>query len=60
MTGSARIADAFIREMTNFAKNTPFEIGQIETASKQLLAFGIDIQDVLPDMKMLGDIASGV
>lgn len=60
MTGSARIADAFIREMTQFAKTTPFEIWQIETASKQLLAFGIEVQNVLPTMKMLWDVASGV
>jgi hypothetical protein len=26
MTGSARVADAFIREMTAFAATTPFEI----------------------------------
>lgn len=26
MTGDARIADAFIREMSQFAKTTPFEI----------------------------------
>lgn len=60
MTGDARIADAFIREMTAFAKTTPFEIGQLETASKQLLAYGIEVQNVLPSLKMLGDISAGV
>lgn len=60
MTGSARIADAFIREMTQFAKTTPFEIWQIETASKQLLAYGIEVQNVLPTMKMLWDVAAWV
>lgn len=60
MTGDARIADAFIREMTQFAKTTPFEIGQLETASKQLLAYGFEIENILPTLKAMGDIASGV
>lgn len=60
MTGDARIADAFIREMTDFAKTTPFEIGNLETASKQLLAYGFEVQNVIPTMKMMGDISAGV
>jgi tape measure domain-containing protein len=60
MTGSARVADAFIREMTAFAKTTPFEIDQVETASKQLLAYWFAVQDVIPNLRMLGDISAGI
>lgn len=60
MTWSAKVADAFIKEMTQFAKTTPFEIWQLETASKQLLAFWFDVREVLPNLKTLWDIAAWV
>lgn len=60
MTWSARIADAFIREMTNFAKTTPFEIWDLEVQSKRLLAYWFEIQEILPTLTTLGNIASWV
>lgn len=60
MTWSGRIADAFIREMVQFAKTTPFELTQLETASKQLLAFWFNVSEVLPNLKNLWDIAAWV
>jgi tape measure domain-containing protein len=60
MLGSAEKADGFIREMTTFAKTTPFELTGVEQASKQLLAYGFAQEEVLPNLKALGDIAAGV
>ena len=60
MLGSAQKANAFIKDLTDFAKRTPFEMKGLEDASKKLLAFGIDAKNVLPDLKALGDIAAGV
>lgn len=60
MLGSGQAADKFIRDLTDFAKRTPFEMKGLEDASKKLLAFGIESKNVIPDLKSLGDIAAGV
>lgn len=60
MIGSAKEADSFVKDMIAFAAKTPFEIKGLETASKQLLAYGFNQKDVLPNLKNLGDIAAGV
>lgn len=60
MLGSAEKADAFVRDLIDFAKKTPFELQGLQDASKQLLAFGFTQNEVIPNLKALGDIASGV
>uniref|UniRef100_UPI002B1DFA00 tape measure protein n=1 Tax=Pseudomonas atacamensis TaxID=2565368 RepID=UPI002B1DFA00 len=50
----------FTKELTKFAASTPFELKGLETASKQLLAYGFEQKQVLPNLKALGDIAAGV
>lgn len=60
MIGSAKEADSFVKDMISFAAKTPFEIKGLETASKQLLAYGFNQKEVLPNLKNLGDIAAGV
>jgi tape measure domain-containing protein len=60
MLGSAENAAVFIEDLIQFAKTTPFELRGLETASKQLLAYGFQQEEVLPNLKALGDIASGV
>jgi tape measure domain-containing protein len=60
MLGSAQQADAFIRKLNDFAKTTPFELKNLETASKQLLAYGSSADDVFTQLRSLGNIASGV
>lgn len=60
MLGSAEKANKMIKDLTNFAKTTPFELKGLETASKQLLAYGFTQEELLPRLKDLGDIAAGV
>lgn len=60
MLGSAEKAKKFYGDLVNFAAKTPFELKGLETASKQLLAYGFEQEQVLPNLKALGDIASGV
>lgn len=60
MLGSAEKADAFIKDLVNFARTTPFELKGLEQSAKQLLAYGFAQEEVLPNLKALGDIASGV
>lgn len=60
MLGSAEKANVFIKDLVNFAKTTPFELKGLEQASKQLLAYGFTQEEVLPNLKALGDITAGV
>jgi len=60
MLGSAAQADTFIKQLVQFAKTTPFTLTGLEDSAKQLLAYGIEQKDVLPNLKALGDIAAGV
>jgi len=60
MLGTATQASEFTRDLIEFAKKTPFELTGLRQASQQLLAYGFAQEEVLPNLKALGDIASGV
>ncbi len=60
MLGSAKEADKLLKELADFASKTPFTITGIEANAKQLLAMGIEVEDLLPTLKTLGDISSGL
>ena len=60
MLGSAEKADVFIKDLVQFAKTTPFELRGLEESSKKLLAFGFAQEEVIPNLKVLGDITAGV
>jgi tape measure domain-containing protein len=60
MLGSAETARQVLGDLARFAAKTPFEIRQLEEASKRLLAYGTTAEDLLPTLKMLGDISAGV
>lgn len=60
MLGSAEEADKMLRNLADFAKKTPFELQGIEQNAKMLLAMGASSEEVIPELKMLGDISSGL
>lgn len=60
LTGSVELGQKKLKELTDFASKTPFEIPQILEQSKRLLAMGIAADDLIPTFKNLGNIASGV
>ena len=60
MLGDADKANTLLKEMEQFSSSTPFEFPQIAEAGKMLLAFGISSEKVIPKLRSLGDIASGV
>ncbi|MFA5128578.1 MAG: tape measure protein [Patescibacteria group bacterium] len=60
MLGSADKAKKLYSDLVAFAAKTPFTLTGLETASKQLLAYGFTQEELLPNLKALGDIASGV
>jgi len=60
MLGSAEKAASFYKDLVDFAARTPFELKGLEQSSKQLLAYGFTQEEVLPNLRALGDIAAGV
>lgn len=60
MLGSAEEARKLLKEISDFAMKTPFELPQLVEGSKKLLAYNVAAKDIIPTMKMLGDITSGV
>ena len=60
LLGSGEAANKMLKDIKDTALTTPFEISELGTASKQLLAFGIESQKIIPTIRMLGDVASGI
>lgn len=60
MLGSADRAKTLLEELSVFATETPFELVQLEEASKRLMAYGVEADNLIPTLKMLGDITAGV
>lgn len=60
MLGSGEKAQAFLKDLTNFAATTPFELPGLQKSASQLVAIGIDTQKVIPIMTTLGNITSGM
>lgn len=53
-------ASALMKELNTFAAETPFEFPELADAAKKLLAFGFAAEDIQPNLRRLGDIASGL
>ena len=60
MLGSATKADDFLRKMTKFAAETPFDMPGLQTAASSLVSAGVDADKVIPIMRTLGDVTSGM
>lgn len=60
MLGSASAAKKMLRDVSDFAQRTPFELPEVVTGAKQLLAYNIEADKIIPTFKALGNIAAGV
>lgn len=60
MLGSAQAADSFLKQLQQFAANTPFEFVGLQASAKQLLAFGFNAKAVIPTMTAIGDAVSAL
>jgi tape measure domain-containing protein len=59
MLGSADKAKEVLGDLKKFAASTPFQFPELATTAKQLTAFQVDADNIVPTLKMLGDIAAG-
>lgn len=61
MSGSAEKAQLSLKQLQQVALDNPvLGLEQVQEGGKRLLAMGTSIEQVAPQMKMLGDIAGGV
>lgn len=60
MLGSKREAEKLLSESIELAAKTPFGLQDVSNGAKMLLAYGSAAKDVAEEIKMLGNIASGL
>lgn len=60
MLGSADKATKLLSDLAEFAKETPFELGGLQTYSKQLLAYGFSLDELIPTLTTVGNISAGL
>lgn len=60
LIGDAQKAQQTLKDLQQFARETPFNFGDVAKLSKQLLAYNFQAEELIPTMKALGDIAAGV
>ena len=60
MLGSEEKAMALMSQLVETAKKTPFGMSDIASATKQLLAYGLEAEKVNDTLVRLGDIAAGL
>ena len=59
LLGGIDKADKRMKELTQFAAVTPFELPQLVEAERRLLAYGVAVKDTAKVLPMLGDISMG-
>jgi len=59
LLGGADKAKAKLEELSAMGASTPFQLTDLASASQTLLSFGEDANNLMPDLKMLGDISQG-
>jgi tape measure domain-containing protein len=60
MLGNKILADQLMSDVVEFAAITPFELKEVASGAKSLLAFGVAAKDILPTLKSLGDVSAGL
>lgn len=60
MLGSKEKASRLLAESIDLAAKTPFGLQEVSNATKMLLAYGSTAESVAEEIKMLGNIASGL
>ena len=53
-------ASTLISEITQFAAKTQFNLDDVASGAKQLLAYGSSAETVVDELSMLGDVAAGL
>lgn len=60
LLGSAEKAETVMADLKKFAASTPFEFPELAKSGKQLLAFGVNAESLVPTLTRLGDVSAGL
>src|SRR5690606_29321803 len=60
LLGSANAAKTVLKDLNQFAAETPFEFPELTDAARKLIAFGTAQEDLIPTLRRVGDISSGI
>src|SRR6266702_6484903 len=60
LMGSTQAAQGMMKQLWDFAANTPFEFAGVEQAGAKLKAVGFSAQDIIPDLTAIGDALSAL
>jgi len=60
MLGSTEKAGKLLEQLKKFTLETPFQMPQVVEGAKALMAFGFEADNIIPTLKMLGDISAGL
>ncbi len=60
MIGESEKADKLFKNLIAFAKETPFGFEEVVKGTKQLIAMGTTVENVIPELRMLGDVSAGL
>lgn len=60
LLGSAEAAATMINDLKRFAAETPFEFPELQKAAGSLLTTGVAANKIIPIMRTLGDVTSGM
>jgi tape measure domain-containing protein len=59
MLGGANKAQELVSQLKKYAADTPFEFKDLAKGSQTLLSFGVSANNLMPTLKMLGDVSQG-
>ncbi len=57
--GSHEKARAMLKDIQSFSASTPFQLEDLNEGSQRLKAFGVETENIIGTMRMLGDTAGG-
>jgi hypothetical protein len=60
LSGSADKAKDLMEELSDFAARTPLELPGLVSSAQRLLQFGIEVDQIVPLLEVLGNAAGGV
>lgn len=60
MLKSGTMATDLLGKLSKFAQETPFQLTELTDAGKKLLAFGVAADQIVPTLRRIGDISSGI
>src|SRR5665647_365385 len=59
LLGSGEKAKLLLADISVMAAKTPFEFPELASTAQNLLAYGVQVQDILPWLNRLGDLSAG-